>query len=154
MAVRTQTAVVATVLHWFPSVWDAGVAPLFITSSPINKSKIHGETEQNRDLVTLTSRSEATRGLFWDGPHNFEPRSDDEDDTSAAPPLQASTSHQREDDWPLRMISRATGPIHGGSSVESGLEHGILRPQSRDFTTRSPRPLRYLCATGDYVLDF
>ncbi|GBM34437.1 hypothetical protein AVEN_226851-1 [Araneus ventricosus] len=46
------------------------------------------------------------------------------------------------------------GPIHGGSSVESGFEHGILRPQSRDLTTRSPRPLRYLCATGDYVLDF
>ncbi|GBM10226.1 hypothetical protein AVEN_177494-1 [Araneus ventricosus] len=32
-------------------------------------------------LVILTSRFEATRGLFWDGPRNFEPRSDDEDDT-------------------------------------------------------------------------
>ncbi|GBM53226.1 hypothetical protein AVEN_14244-1 [Araneus ventricosus] len=31
-------------------------------------------------LVILTSRLEATRGLFWDGPRNFEPRSDDEDD--------------------------------------------------------------------------
>ncbi|GBM46985.1 hypothetical protein AVEN_217287-1 [Araneus ventricosus] len=30
----------------------------------------------------LTSRCEATRGLFWDGPRNFEPPSDDEDDTS------------------------------------------------------------------------
>ncbi|GBM20671.1 hypothetical protein AVEN_230251-1 [Araneus ventricosus] len=27
------------------------------------------------------SRFEATRGLFRDGPRNFEPRSDDEDDT-------------------------------------------------------------------------
>ncbi|GBO06676.1 hypothetical protein AVEN_79355-1 [Araneus ventricosus] len=33
-----------------------------------------------RDLVLgiLTSRFEATRGLFWDGPRNFEPRSDDD----------------------------------------------------------------------------
>ncbi|GBN51888.1 hypothetical protein AVEN_59515-1 [Araneus ventricosus] len=31
-------------------------------------------------------------------------------------------------------------PIHGGSSVESGLEPGTLRPQSRDLTTRPPRP--------------
>ncbi|GBN00978.1 hypothetical protein AVEN_223699-1 [Araneus ventricosus] len=29
----------------------------------------------------LTSRFEATRGLFWDGPRKLEPRSDDEDDT-------------------------------------------------------------------------
>ncbi|GBN00848.1 hypothetical protein AVEN_89216-1 [Araneus ventricosus] len=34
-------------------------------------------------LVTLTSRFEVTRGLFWDGPRNFELLSDDEDDTSA-----------------------------------------------------------------------
>ncbi|GBN87281.1 hypothetical protein AVEN_16232-1, partial [Araneus ventricosus] len=32
-------------------------------------------------LVILTSRFEETRGLFWDGPRNFEPRSDDEIDT-------------------------------------------------------------------------
>ncbi|GBO11213.1 hypothetical protein AVEN_63032-1 [Araneus ventricosus] len=47
--------------------------------------------------------------------------------------------HQREDNWPLRMIYRATGPIRGGSSVELGLEAGTLRPQSRDLTTRPPR---------------
>ncbi|GBN14442.1 hypothetical protein AVEN_220680-1, partial [Araneus ventricosus] len=34
----------------------------------------------------LTSRSEAPRRLFWDGTRNFEPRSDDEDDTSAGTP--------------------------------------------------------------------
>ncbi|GBN03889.1 hypothetical protein AVEN_132942-1 [Araneus ventricosus] len=32
-------------------------------------------------LVILTSRFEATRGLFWDGPRNFEPRSNEENDT-------------------------------------------------------------------------
>ncbi|GBM18202.1 hypothetical protein AVEN_151734-1 [Araneus ventricosus] len=47
-----------------------------------------------------------------------------------APPLQASTPHQREDLWPLCMIWYETGPIHGGSSVESGFEPGTLRPQS------------------------
>ncbi|GBN83449.1 hypothetical protein AVEN_92868-1 [Araneus ventricosus] len=35
---------------------------------------------QKFSLVILTSRFEATRGLFWDGPRNFEPRSDDESD--------------------------------------------------------------------------
>ncbi|GBN97590.1 hypothetical protein AVEN_249382-1 [Araneus ventricosus] len=32
-------------------------------------------------LVILTSRFDATRELFWNGPHNFEPRVDNEDDT-------------------------------------------------------------------------
>ncbi|GBN61783.1 hypothetical protein AVEN_85525-1 [Araneus ventricosus] len=34
-------------------------------------------------LAILMSRSGATRGLFWDGLRNFEPRSDDEDNTLA-----------------------------------------------------------------------
>ncbi|GBO24501.1 hypothetical protein AVEN_145064-1 [Araneus ventricosus] len=37
-------------------------------------------------LIILTAHFEATRGLFWDGPRNFEPRSDDEDDTCADTP--------------------------------------------------------------------
>ncbi|GBN61782.1 hypothetical protein AVEN_89385-1 [Araneus ventricosus] len=32
-------------------------------------------------LVILASHFEATRGLIWEGPRNFEPRSDDEGDT-------------------------------------------------------------------------
>ncbi|GBL57049.1 hypothetical protein AVEN_49044-1, partial [Araneus ventricosus] len=35
---------------------------------------------------------------------------------------------------PLHMILRATGPIHYGSSVESGFEPGTLRPRNRDLT--------------------
>ncbi|GBL81637.1 hypothetical protein AVEN_93428-1 [Araneus ventricosus] len=38
-------------------------------------------------LVTLTSPFEATRGRFWNGPRNFEPRSDDEDDIRAGTPF-------------------------------------------------------------------
>ncbi|GBN34770.1 hypothetical protein AVEN_209528-1 [Araneus ventricosus] len=57
-----------------------------------------------------------------------------------APHLQTSTPHQGEDVWPLRMIWRATGPIHGGSSMESGFEPGTLWPKSRDLTTRPLRP--------------
>ncbi|GBN50761.1 hypothetical protein AVEN_253252-1 [Araneus ventricosus] len=34
--------------------------------------------------------------------------------------------------------------MHGGSSVESGLEPGALRPQGRDLTTRPSRPLANL----------
>ncbi|GBO25598.1 hypothetical protein AVEN_198829-1 [Araneus ventricosus] len=33
-------------------------------------------------LVTLASPLKATRGLLWNWPPNFQPRSDDEDDTS------------------------------------------------------------------------
>ncbi|GBM09072.1 hypothetical protein AVEN_87682-1 [Araneus ventricosus] len=50
-----------------------------------------------------------------------------------APPLQTSE--------PLRMIQRTTGPIHVGSSVESGFEPASLR-SGRDLTTRPPRPLQ------------
>ncbi|GBN01306.1 hypothetical protein AVEN_240022-1 [Araneus ventricosus] len=57
-----------------------------------------------------------------------------------APPLQASAPRQREGVWPLRMIWRTTGPIHDGSSVESGFGPEALLPQSRDPTTRPPRP--------------
>ncbi|GBL75643.1 hypothetical protein AVEN_154958-1 [Araneus ventricosus] len=38
------------------------------------------------------------------------------------------------------MVWRATGPILDGSAVESGFELETLRPQSRDLTTRPPRP--------------
>ncbi|GBM33745.1 hypothetical protein AVEN_131648-1 [Araneus ventricosus] len=42
------------------------------------------------------------------------------------------------------MIYRATGPIHGGSSVESGFEPGTLRPQSLDLSTTPPLKHRNL----------
>ncbi|GBL91472.1 hypothetical protein AVEN_136953-1 [Araneus ventricosus] len=41
---------------------------------------------RNLSLVIFTSRFEATRELFLDVPRNFEPRSDDEDDTRAGIP--------------------------------------------------------------------
>ncbi|GBN89647.1 hypothetical protein AVEN_174841-1 [Araneus ventricosus] len=47
-----------------------------------------------------------------------------------APPIQTSMPHQRGDVWPLRMILRATGPIHGGSLVESGFEPGPFGPKA------------------------
>ncbi|GBL72047.1 hypothetical protein AVEN_115068-1 [Araneus ventricosus] len=39
------------------------------------------------------------------------------------------------------MIWRATGTMHGGSSVESGFEPETLRSRGRDLTTRPPRPV-------------
>ncbi|GBN39969.1 hypothetical protein AVEN_197807-1 [Araneus ventricosus] len=51
---------------------------------------------------------------------------------------------QREDVWPQRMSLSATGSIHGGSSVESGIESRAFWPPSSDLTTWSPR---YRCAT-------
>ncbi|GBN56646.1 hypothetical protein AVEN_123125-1 [Araneus ventricosus] len=49
-----------------------------------------------------------------------------------APSLQIFEPHQREDVWQLRMIQRAAGPIHGGSSVESGFEPATLRYSNRE----------------------
>ncbi|GBM59054.1 hypothetical protein AVEN_7430-1 [Araneus ventricosus] len=51
--------------------------PLYDSS----KDKIFCYMDGTFVLVIVTSRFEATQGLFWDGPRNFEPWSDDEDDT-------------------------------------------------------------------------
>ncbi|GBM00937.1 hypothetical protein AVEN_151392-1 [Araneus ventricosus] len=48
--------------------------------------KSAGTTTASQLLVKLTSRFEATRGLFWGGPRNFQHRSDDEDDTLVGTP--------------------------------------------------------------------
>ncbi|GBL59336.1 hypothetical protein AVEN_180989-1 [Araneus ventricosus] len=57
-----------------------------------------------------------------------------------APLLQSSAPHPQEDIGPLRMLCRATGPILGGSSVDSGLESGTLCLRNRDLTTGPPWP--------------
>ncbi|GBM88489.1 hypothetical protein AVEN_269363-1 [Araneus ventricosus] len=65
-------------------------------------------------LVILTFCFKATRGLFSDGHRNFEPRSDDENDTCSGIPA----PHQREDVWPPTYDLT----IRDGSSVELGFE--------------------------------
>ncbi|GBM09578.1 hypothetical protein AVEN_29430-1 [Araneus ventricosus] len=85
-------------------------------------------------LVVFTSHFEATRGLFWDGPHNFEPRLDDEGDTRAGTPspnFRTTPSGGRlTHDVMLNMYQ---AHMHNGSTVESGFEAEILRPRSRDL---------------------
>ncbi|GBN28695.1 hypothetical protein AVEN_162328-1 [Araneus ventricosus] len=58
-------------------------------------------------LIILTSHFKATRGLFWDGPRNFEPCSDDDDETSDGTPLQNSAPHLLKDCWPLHAVAKA-----------------------------------------------
>ncbi|GBM84582.1 hypothetical protein AVEN_187992-1 [Araneus ventricosus] len=89
-----------------------------------------------QSLVILASRSEATRGLLWDRPRHFEPRSDDEDNTCADTPSPNFCT------TPTGgcLTPYATDPTHDGSSVESGFEPGALRSRSRDLTTRPPQP--------------
>ncbi|GBO18564.1 hypothetical protein AVEN_201325-1 [Araneus ventricosus] len=53
-----------------------------------------------------------------------------------APPLTTSVRHQSEGVWAVHMIWRAAGPIHGGSSVESGFEPAALRSRGRGLATR------------------
>ncbi|GBL92796.1 hypothetical protein AVEN_4507-1 [Araneus ventricosus] len=84
-------------------------------------------------LVVVTSHFETTQRLFWDGP-----RSDDE----LKAPLSKLLRHTRGRTFcSLRMIYRATGPIHDGSSVESGFEPRSLRLRGRHLNTKPPRPL-------------
>ncbi|GBM08809.1 hypothetical protein AVEN_999-1 [Araneus ventricosus] len=64
------------------------------------------------------------------------------------PLLQASAPHQRWGVWPLRMIWREAGPVHGGSSVGLGFEPGVLWPQGRGLTTRPRRLLDMLEQVG------
>ncbi|GBO18590.1 hypothetical protein AVEN_108674-1 [Araneus ventricosus] len=58
-----------------------------------------------------------------------------------SPPLQTSAYANKGKFCPLGMILRATGPVHDESSV--GLESGTFWPQSRDLTTRPPRPPKH-----------
>ncbi|GBM70196.1 hypothetical protein AVEN_20500-1 [Araneus ventricosus] len=92
------------------------------------------------DDFILKCHQVATRGLFWDEPRNFVPRSDDEDDTRAGSPFPNFHAIPKGGRLATMYDLMCNRPIHGGSSVESGFEPGTLRPQSRDLTTRTQRP--------------
>ncbi|GBL62988.1 hypothetical protein AVEN_125894-1, partial [Araneus ventricosus] len=77
-------------------------------------------------LVLLSSHFETTRGLFWDGPRNFEPWSGDEDDAWAGTP--SPSFHATPTGGRLTTTYDLAGPILGGFSVEPDFETGALRP--------------------------
>ncbi|GBN52870.1 hypothetical protein AVEN_87313-1 [Araneus ventricosus] len=52
------------------------------------------------------------------------------------------------------MIQRATGPIHGGSTVDSGFEPVTLQSRGQDLTTRSLRHSRIVIKCGDLSVLF
>ncbi|GBM44359.1 hypothetical protein AVEN_185662-1 [Araneus ventricosus] len=85
----------------------------------------------------LTSRFQATRGLFWNGPRNFEPRSHDEYDPDLAPALQASSPHRQKDVW---LPTYDLGPY--ARRIISRTRFRTWNPPARDLTTRLPRPLQ------------
>ncbi|GBM01139.1 hypothetical protein AVEN_27239-1 [Araneus ventricosus] len=76
----------------------------------------HGEEVQIAYQILFTVLRSQTQ--------NAACRLDDEDDTELSPPVQASSPRQRKTFGALRMICRATGPTHGGSSVELGFIPG------------------------------
>ncbi|GBL90648.1 hypothetical protein AVEN_219316-1 [Araneus ventricosus] len=86
--------------------------------------------------IILTSRFEATRRLFRDGPRNFEPLSDDEDDAWAGTPL-SKLPRQREGVWLLRMIQQAPYTADLRWNRVSN-----LRPSGPDLTTWPPHVFR------------
>ncbi|GBO02813.1 hypothetical protein AVEN_5370-1 [Araneus ventricosus] len=76
--------------------------------------------------------------LFLGVSRNSELGSDGEDDISADSPSPTFRTTPGEGVWSLGMIWLATGPIHDGSSVESGFEPEALLPRSRGLATRPP----------------
>ncbi|GBM29554.1 hypothetical protein AVEN_206396-1 [Araneus ventricosus] len=95
-----------------------------------------------------------TRGLFRDGPRNFEPRSDDEDDTRAGTPS-PNFSATPEGGRLATTYDLAGNRPHGGTSMESGFEPATLRFRCRDLTTRPQRPSREVRPTcyGSLLLE-
>ncbi|GBO00223.1 hypothetical protein AVEN_186615-1 [Araneus ventricosus] len=87
------------------------------------------------------SRFEATQGLFWDGPRNFEPRSDTRT-SELAPPLKSLHHNSEKTFDPLRMILCATALIYDGSSEESGFEPGTLSCRHLTSTPSLPHKLK------------
>ncbi|GBO25273.1 hypothetical protein AVEN_19926-1, partial [Araneus ventricosus] len=87
------------------------------------------------NLCNVTSRFEVTPWLFYDGPRNFEPRLDYEDDTSAVTFL-STLQHHTTRTFDSRQAERAPGQqarrIFGGI----GFLPGNLSLRSRDLTTR------------------
>ncbi|GBN07629.1 hypothetical protein AVEN_115647-1 [Araneus ventricosus] len=93
-------------------------------------------TKQWFSLVILRSRFETTRGLFWDGPRNFETQSDDKDDTCADTlPLNFRTTPANGRLTHGVRFNEHQAHMHVGYSDGSGFEYGSLQPQSRDLTT-------------------
>ncbi|GBM64576.1 hypothetical protein AVEN_56550-1 [Araneus ventricosus] len=58
--------------------------------------------------------------------------------------LQTSTPHQREDVWPLMYDLTCNRPNTRRIFSGTGFRAGTLRPQSRDLTTRPPRPPAFI----------
>ncbi|GBM03123.1 hypothetical protein AVEN_200815-1 [Araneus ventricosus] len=91
----------------------------------------------------LTSRFEATRGLYWDGPRNFEPRSHDEDDAGAGAPsprFRAAPVGGR-----LATTSDLACNRPDTRLIFNGIkEPATLRSRGPDPTTRPPRLLIFL----------
>ncbi|GBN27730.1 hypothetical protein AVEN_62142-1 [Araneus ventricosus] len=84
-------------------------------------------------------RFEASQEIFWDGPRNFEPQLDDEEDTSVGTSLPMLPHHTNGERLNHVRLSVHQTHKHGGSSVEMGFETGTLQRRSRDPTTRPPR---------------
>ncbi|GBM20440.1 hypothetical protein AVEN_5533-1 [Araneus ventricosus] len=68
--------------------------------------------------------------------------------------FQNSTPHRWEDVWPLRLTSRETDSINGGSSVEKGFEPGTFWLRGRNLTTRPTRLRTALIDRFQQTLDF
>ncbi|GBM12399.1 hypothetical protein AVEN_211578-1 [Araneus ventricosus] len=89
-----------------------------------------------RDQIPPNIRLVSRRGLFWEGPHNFEPQSNDEDDASLSKPPRHTGGRA----FGADVCSVHPARLHGCTSAESDFEPGSLRPRRRDLTTRPQRP--------------
>ncbi|GBN10021.1 hypothetical protein AVEN_33530-1 [Araneus ventricosus] len=90
----------------------------------------------HHSLIIVTSRFEATRGLYWDGPRNFEPRSDDDSWADTYTLLHRTTPTGGR----LPPTHDFACNRHNKRRIFSGIACRTHGPQSRDLTTKPSRP--------------
>ncbi|GBM10585.1 hypothetical protein AVEN_21913-1 [Araneus ventricosus] len=114
---------------------DSGLSTRAIAATVIQCSRMPRQDGVSL-CVYLQSHRKQQEG--WDGPHNFEPRSDDENDTYAGTLLSKLTRYTSGCKFHHHLwfnVQRAH--MHNEVSVESDFEPGTLQPQ--DLTTRPKR---------------
>ncbi|GBM09333.1 hypothetical protein AVEN_135061-1 [Araneus ventricosus] len=122
-------------------IYTQGFISIIRFNAVIVLSKRNSLQKSLLSLVIFTSRFEATRGLFWDGPHILNRGQMTRTTNELAPP---SPSFK----LPHNTSGRAFSPdvhqtrLYDDSAVESVLNLEPSTPPGRDLTTRPQLPLK------------
>ncbi|GBN49691.1 hypothetical protein AVEN_121980-1, partial [Araneus ventricosus] len=107
----------------------------FIVSVSDDSSSVEAVNSSSLNWISsviLTFRSEATRGLFWDRPRKYEPRTTPE----LTNPLQTFAPLRRWDGWPPTDDLTCHRPTYAADLWWNR----VLNLKPSDLTTRPPQP--------------